>query len=601
MRNFEILRYLSKWKYLIFIISVLGAFLVYKYAMYNQEYTAQTIISYTNPDAANGYTPNGVKIDATEIYSSAVITGVLEDMDLNISADTIRSRCQVEEIIPLDEETRKEAILDKGEEYEYFPTDYLVSYSVDSTYTRDFARSVLDSIIKNYFRIYGEKYINQQVLPNNMSSEADSKYDYIEQVEILDTWVRNIQDYLFAKRDEQPDFRSSKTGYSFEDLYETYKAFADYNIPQIYSLILEQQVSVDKETLIKKYQNDISQAELDIQNMNSNVADLEALVQEYSNKNKEGAEYHYGTQADGGNESTDYILKDVYEDWYDDEKHINSETTYDSLVYEYVDLVAQRDKAQVDLDHKRTILEIFTSAPQESGNDNLGDIEKGISELSSTLDEMYTTVSDTVDEYNEFVGAYNLSTLVSINTREKINVRIYIVLALLVFFLGGCIGAIILGRSKDFLEYLMYTDRKTGVANRAKCDLVIEQYDKDKLKDSFAFLVIRIVNLKYVNDKGGRAAGDNLLKVFGRMLKRAATSYGFVGYNGSDQFFGMFEDCTLQRAEDFASYLQELIAYNNAQNPGDIIEVSVAIAESTTENIYDIRKLMGAAFRKSAQ
>ena len=601
MRNFELLRYLSKWKYLIFIISVLGAFLVYQYAMYNQEYTAQTVISYTNPDAAYGYTPNGTAIDANEIYSSAVITGVLEDMDLNISADTIRSRCRVKEIIPADEETRKEAILDKGEEYEYFPTQYLVSYSVGSEYTRDFARSVLDSIVKNYFRIYGEKYINQQVLPNNMSSEADSKYDYIEQVEILDNWVVNIQDYLAEKRDEQPDFRSSKTGYSFGDLFETYKAFADYNIPQIYSLILEQEVSVDKDTLIKKYQNDIRNAELDIENLNSNIADLEALVQQYSTKNKEGAEYHYGTQTEGGNESTDYILKNVYEDWADEDTHINSETTYDTLVYEYVDIVTQRDKAQVQLDHKRDILNVFTSAPQDGGWDNVTDIETNLNELSNTLDSMYSSVSDTVDEYNQFVGAHNLSTLASISTTEKINVRIYIVLALLVFFLGGCIGAIILGRSKDFLEYLMYTDRKTGVANRAKCDLLIEQYDKDKIKDSFAFLVIRVDNLKYVNDKGGRAAGDNLLKVFGRMLKRAAMSYGFVGYNGSDQFFGMFEDCTLQRAEDFAAYLQELIAYNNTRNPGDVIEVSVAIAESTTENIYDIRKLMGAAFRKSVK
>ena len=35
---------------------------------------------------------------------------------------------------------------------------------------------------------------------------------------------------------------------------------------------------------------------------------------------------------------------------------------------------------------------------------------------------------------------------------------------------------------------------------------------------------------------GGREAGDALLKVFGKVLKRAASSYGFVGYNGSDQF-----------------------------------------------------------------
>ncbi len=157
MRNFEILRYLNKWKHFIFIVSVLGALLVYKYAMYNQEYTAQTIISYTNEGSERGNTPSGDKLDVTEIYSSTVITNVLEELDTNISADTIRSKCKVEGIIPADEEIKKEALLEQGEEYEYFPTDYVVSYSVSSDYTKDFARSVLDSIIKNYFIIYGEK------------------------------------------------------------------------------------------------------------------------------------------------------------------------------------------------------------------------------------------------------------------------------------------------------------------------------------------------------------------------------------------------------------------------------------------------------------
>ena len=81
---------------------------------------------------------------------------------------------------------------------------------------------------------------------------------YIERVEILDAWALNISDYLAAKKETQPNYRSAETGYSFSDLYEIYKSYIDYDIPQIYSLILEQEVTGDKETLIKKYQSDIS-------------------------------------------------------------------------------------------------------------------------------------------------------------------------------------------------------------------------------------------------------------------------------------------------------------------------------------------------------
>lgn len=599
MNKFNLLRYLSKWKYLIFIVCVLGALIVYKYAMYNQEYTASTVISYTNPTAVNGTTPSGDEIDVTEIYSAAVITSVLEDLNLSIGADTIRSNCKVEEVIPPDEETRKQALLEEGEEYEYFPIDYVVSFSVGSEYDRDFAHMVLDSIIKNYFSTYGEKYINQQTLPNNNVRGSDGQYDYIERAEILDSWTTNISDYLAAKKETQPNYRSAMTGYSFTDLYEIYKSYMDYDLPQIYSLILEQVVTEDRETLIKKYQSDISTYELDLQNMTSKINDLNDLIKKYSDKNKEGAEYHFGTQAEEGNNSSDYILKNVYEE-RDEDFRISSETTYDTLIKEYVELETEKEKLEVDLEHKKKLLDIFVNGSDSSDKSNRGTIEENLDELSKNLDNMYSTVSDTVDEYNQYVGAYNVSTLASIATEEKINVRMYIILAIIIFFFGGCIGAIILGRSKEFLDYIMYTDRKTGLPNRAMCDIEIEKYAAEKLKDSFAFALIKLDNLKYINEKGGREAGDAMLKAFGRILRRAASSYGFAGYNGSDQFIGIFEDCTLQRANDFKQYLEELVHYHNVQSPNVTIKLSITVSETNDEQLYDIRKLMGATFRKAA-
>ena len=599
MSKFNLLRYLSKWKYLIFVVCVLGAFLVYRYAMYNQEYTASTVISYTNSDASKGRTPSGDDIDVTEIYSSTVITSVLEDLNLNIGADAIRSKCRVEGVTPADEEIRKQAILEEGEEYEYFPTDYIVSFSVGSEYSQDFARTVLDSIIKNYFASYGEKYINQQTLPNNSVRGTEGQYDYIERAEILDSWTTNISNYLAAKKESNPDYRSAATGYSFVDLADIYKGYMEYDLPEIYSLILEQEVTKDRETLIKKYQSDISTYRLDLENMNSRINDLTDLIFKYSDKNKEGAEYHFGTQADEGNNSSDYILKDVYQE-RNEENVVDSETTYDTLINEYVELETEKEKLEVDLAHKEKILSVFTDNTESQDKSNTELIEESLDALSEELDNMYQIVSDTVDEYNQFVGAYNLSTLASISTEEKINVKMYIFLAIIIFFFGGCIGAIVLGRSKEFLDYLMYTDRKTGLPNRAMCDLEIEKYAEEKLKDNFVFGLVKINNLKYVNEKGGREAGDALLKSFGRILKRAAQSYGFAGYNGSEQFICMFEDCTPERASDFKQYLEELVRYHNSQNPSSNMQVSVTVAETNTEGVYDIRKLMGATFRKAA-
>lgn len=599
MNKFNLFRYLSKWKYLIFAVCVLGALLVYRYAMYNQEYTASTVIRYTNSDASKGRTPSGDDLDVTEIYSATVITSVLEDLNINAGADTIRSKCRIEAVTPPDEEIRKQAILEEGEEYEYFSTDYIVSFSVGSEYNEDFARTVLDSIIKNYFETYGEKYINQQTLPNNSVRGSEGQYDYIERAEILDSWTLNISDYLAAKKETQPNYRSAATGYSFTDLYEIYKGYLEYDLPEIYALILEQEVTEDRDTLIKKYQSDISTGELDLQNMQTRIDDLQDLINKYSSKNKEGMEYHFGTQKTDNNNSSDYILKDVYDERREEEV-IDSQTTYDALVTEFVDLETEKEKLEVDLEHKRKILDIFTDGIVNNEMSNTELIVESLDKLSQQLDDMYQVVSDTVDEYNQFVGAYNVSTLASISTEEKINVKMYIFLAIIIFFFGGCIGAIILGRSKEFLDYIMYTDRKTGLPNRAMCDIEIEKYAAEKLKDNFVFAIVKINNLKYVNEKGGREAGDALLKAFGKILKRASQSYGFAGYNGSEQFLCMFEDCTLERANDFKQYLEELVRYHNVQSPNTSIQVSVAVAETNDEQLYDIRKLMGATFRKVA-
>lgn len=62
------------------------------------------------------------------------------------------------------------------------------------------AASVLDSILKNYFINYGEKYINQTVLPNNASNIESGGYDYIESAEILDTSATDIYNYLYDKK-----------------------------------------------------------------------------------------------------------------------------------------------------------------------------------------------------------------------------------------------------------------------------------------------------------------------------------------------------------------------------------------------------------------
>ena len=69
VKEFQIVRYVSNWKYLIALCTVLGGIVFYGYFSRQQVYTAYAIISYTNADAKSGKTPSGTDIDVSEIYS----------------------------------------------------------------------------------------------------------------------------------------------------------------------------------------------------------------------------------------------------------------------------------------------------------------------------------------------------------------------------------------------------------------------------------------------------------------------------------------------------------------------------------------------------
>ncbi len=599
MRNFEVLRYIKRWRFLIIAVCILGALLVYMYGMSQQVYTAQTVLRYSNSEAKSGMTPSGDTLDVSEIYSSNVITGVLEDLDMDIGADAIRSRCSVTPIVSADEEARKEAILEEGEEYEYYPTDYLVSFGVDSDNSPEYAASVLDSILKNYFISYGEKYINQTVLPNDASNIESGSYDYIECAEILDASATEIYNYLYDKMYHYPDFRSAATGYTFSDLYKMYREDLNYNIPELYSKILNQKVSVDQEVLIKDYKNRLSQYDIELTNMEEKINPLYDLITQYSNKSKEGIQYHYGKGSDSDN-TNDYILKDVYEDVTNEENttRVNTETTYDALINSYVSLEVGRQYTQVDKEHREELLTIFEDAtPAVDTDAAVREIQQEMAELINHLDTNYETVKATVDEFNQYLGASNITPLSSITVSERVNLGLYLILALVVFLVFGCLGAILLGRTQDFIEYLLYTDRKTGLGNRTKCDMLINSYAEKPLPDNFTFILIRLDVLKKVNSEVGRTAGDAMLKDFGRIMRALAEDYGFAGYNGSDQFMCMFENCSYHKAEMFIENLKSYIAQHNVQNPEQPIEFSYAVEETENKGVYDMRALISASFR----
>ena len=590
MKEFQLLRYLSKGKFIILIVALLGAVAVYFYAGSQQVYTATTVIRYANGAITDGLTPNGEKLDVSEIYSSTVIKGAIEDLGLNCSVDEVRSKVKVTPIIPEEEEEKKETAISKGEEYSYFPTDYVITYEADSEKSMNYAGNMLDAIIENYYMFYSEKYVDQLILPNNASNISSNDYDYIECAEILQQTVKDIDDYLQQKKASYPDFRASATGYTFTDLENIYNYIINHKVPHLYASILQNKYTKDNDLLLKKQQKHIEDLDISIQNSRQKAKKLKYLIDNYSEKGINSSKKALQDDSDESTGST--IIEDV--DHYGDE--LNVITTYDDLIQAYVQINQSIKNDQIDKEHTKYIRSVFVD---NTNNRVLSkDVETEIDTLVKTLNDEYKIVQATARELNEFIGADYLNILNSIVTSQKVNTKLYLALALVFFLFFGCVGAVVIGRLKDFIEYIIYTDKTTKLPNRQRCDVQLNGLSEKELGEQFTCMILRLDNLKELNDTLGRSAGDTLLRDFGEMVKTLSRNYGFMGFNNGGMFMGLFEQCPATKADLFLDMLDKSVKEYNEKQIELQIRYSAAYSNSTDEKTYDIRKLLRSTFGK---
>lgn len=605
MKSFNIIRYLKKWWPLIALMSFCAGVFFMRYATSNQSYTAQSIIKYNYSKAEDGKTPSGEDLDVSEIFSSTVVKEAIENLGLTVNVDTIRSGGTVTGIVPDDVTKTQEAKIDKGEDVEeYHSTEYIVKLSVSSEYSTEYVRTMLDEILSCYFANFGEKYVDYSTIPNNAAALDGQGYDYIEQAEILNDTVAQITANLGNCQAAHPEFVSSTTGLSLSDLLDEYNYVSDVEIPYLFSEILGGKLTQNREVLLKKYQERYNTYVMDGDVDSEKVAAVLEVIQSYGNKNKDGSLYYQKGARSGTDDDTGgFVLSDVYEE----DTNIDRTTVYDNLISDYVTILNRQSNNVIDAAYCQYIINVFQGASDSSDvsdeNQAFTDqaVEQEIAALQGRLNTLYETLSLTMKEYNEYCGAVNLGVLASTTVSEKINVKLYILLGVAVFFILGICGAILLGRIQDFVEYLFFTEQSLDMPNRTACDLFIRNNSSRVLPDDTVCVVVELANLSQINTVYGRERGNAMLGQFADFLKEASATCGTIYYNGGQQFIGFFDQCRMEDAESFADYFHRLIAAYNAESTEATYEYVIGISESKANNAYSIRALLREALRSKTR
>ena len=595
MKKFSILRYLKQFSLLIFLFAVLGALLILFYGRSQQHYVASAVIQYANSEARSGYTPDGSPLNVEEIYSSTVIDAALSDLGYQSNIDAVRSNCYVEEVVPEDRQKLNEALLEKGEEPSFNADTYRVFYIGDNAAGEDNARNMLDAILKNYCEFYAEKYVEEPLQSNGVSVLKKGDYDFIESAEVLEASVSEMLDYLLDKRASHPYFRSVETGYTYSDLYQIYHFLYNYEIPNLYAVILSNAQTKDIDLLMSRLTKECEDIQLYIANRQERAAYLKDLIDNYSERNKEMLDYHYHS-SESQNIGTEYILKDVERD----QESRNKETAYDSLIREYVDLNTGIRQSTIEKEHKEYLLSVFENALHEEGRKTLSsdEIRAKLDHCVDLANEYYQYVENTGHELNRRLSADYLTMISSVSVQPSVNLKLYLVIAIVLFALVGGVGAVLLGRALDFIDYFRYVDKTVQLPNRARCDAFIDEWSDRVLDEDFSCMVLKMDSLSSLSSEYGREASDEVLKDFAMILKSFGDLYGFAGYNGSGVFFTFFPDCSSDKLGVIREAIGRQVAKYNKLNPEYAIRYSCGGAVSSSDGVFEIRDLLRLALKR---
>jgi len=604
MREFQLSRYIRKWWWLIAVLSVMSGVIFFYIVSSNQTYKASMMLEFTNADAKKGIYPSGDSIDVEEIKSSAVIWNALESLGRSDSVDSVRRRTSVSAVISDEDSARQAAQWAKGNSYDFFPTRYIVSYESAKNESASSARQVVEAIVDSFIKLFSTKYMAVSQVPNSVESLQNLNYDYIEWAEVIDSFITSDINYLKQIIDSGINFRSSSSGYSFQDLYNEYNLINTVYLPSLYSTILENHVTADSELLISRYQYRKNQNNLTIQNYKEALAVAESMLKNYEKKNEETMLYHWGSdttdtgflQSSGNN----YVVRSVLStDEYASASTDENVNTYDNVLSRYITLRTAIAQREADNEYCDYVFSAFSTAnPKEKltvDSSHILQVEELISFIEGRLRALDKLMNMTASENIQIEAMKSIKVRSTVYVKETVNVKLYTVLIVVVFFIIGVAIAVVLGRSLDFVEYHFYTDPATGLPNRMKCDNEIKQYGNKMLPVPFTVIVISLTNMNDINAVVGRDAGNEVLRVFATHIQDSAEQFGFVGYNGSLTFLGLFPSCDVARATFFRNVLMRSVADFNRGEHGVVIRYKIATSTATENSPRTIRELVSMA------
>ena len=361
---------------------------------------AQAVITFQYDGIEDGLDPNGAAFDINKIKAPAVIEAALDSLgNTDVSVEDVRQNIVIEGVIPEDAVDRitviKQMALEDATNYEkildvsYFPSQYVVSYYKDWEMSGTETAEILNVVLESYRQWFLDTYTNTAVLTvtGNMINYQD--YDYAEAVDIIESQVEIMQNYVGERLKDAPDFRSADTGLSFGDIRTSLNTIESIDLAKLVSYVENNNLTKDKQRLVDYYNYNIKEYTMDISELQSQLSTVQATIDGYVKDPVVIVSSQETTQ--------EITQKDEY---------------YDSLLEKKITLSKQISQINTKLNKTYTLLNSLQNAGAQSSQKQQEQADAMLANITATLSDWTTRIEKTTEEYyttTQFSNAYKIS------------------------------------------------------------------------------------------------------------------------------------------------------------------------------------------------
>lgn len=459
-----IIRKMRKYLSVLIIAAVTMVIVAFVYAVVTthvKKAPLKALVSFNYDGIEKGLDPAGKDFDPNSIKNPSVIEDALTELDLDLEQlEYVRRGIKLEGITPKDADDRitlYKSILDKGNgnnlngaaeqvlETSYFATQYRVFFDYNETDLTDaqaveLFNTILDKYDDYFYKVYGYN----ESIGNAVAAIDYNDYDYSEAIDVFSSNISSLRSYVKnLESTDKTKFRSTVTGYTFNDLYQALNTVSSIDLDNCSSYVNVNNVTKDKDAAL-------AYCEYRIKALNRQKAQYEEELAAYNtaiDAYQKDQIIVFGGSAGDNSTTQSTVTSQQYDRMYAERNNITNEL---AATKQNINFYKEREESL----KSKTV----------GSTDKMKKVEEQLATLSEKLDRLVELVSLTANDYYvnvSFQNAYTVLVPASNGVTSKIGrivdnaVNPLMVLegiVIFVFFVVSIVEAIICDSQKKIAE-----------------------------------------------------------------------------------------------------------------------------------------------------